>query len=382
MADISNQLHDAVDNILSSYAARCESLPLINTMTMNTKAPSHRQCFKSLQTLKAGTRTTAEVLCSLKRPELGDDKFFLPQTSQPNLKGQSRIPRHFDVDGKFSSTHHGVRERHGTFDTKSSVNDSSGRGKVNFGNGIGEGKFASRTNNVQRNVCVAKEEPVELSSDASSDGAQFPSRISAHDKWAEEGVHKTKKTYTEEIEGWNEGFPSKSWNEGSQSRKEIKDGKGNLKKIKSSTENSMANTKWRIVTEEEKSLERDGREEFQKGGCSKYSRMSFQKLDGDGHTNVETRSEEALYKDQVGNTDDLDVGSDEEEAPVLPREIVKRKLEAQYAGSGGKELKGKGNKRATRAPTKKPKSTQMDGALIKKLEFFKRPKNSVSGTIC
>jgi len=55
MADISNQLHDAVDNILSSFATRCISLPPTNAMIVNPKPSLYEDSIQNSLTLKGGS---------------------------------------------------------------------------------------------------------------------------------------------------------------------------------------------------------------------------------------------------------------------------------------------------------------------------------------
>jgi len=64
---------------------------------------------------------------------------------------------------------------------------------------------------------------------------------------------------------------------------------------------------------------------------------------------------------------------------LLPREILKHKLELQYGGSSGKKVvNGKRKKKALKTPTKKKNGIQIDATFIKKLEFYKQPKNLMS----
>ncbi len=58
-------------------------------------------------------------------------------------------------------------------------------------------------------------------------------------------------------------------------------------------------------------------------------------------------------------------------------------MESKYGGdSGKKEVKRKRKKKSTKVPTKKQNGTQIDVALIKKLEFYKQSKNLVSSISC
>jgi len=91
-----------------------------------------------------------------------------------------------------------------------------------------------------------------------------------------------------------------------------------------------------------------------------------------------TKSEEEIEAEFTLNEEFKSISQDEE-APVLPREIVKRKLDGEYGSSSGKkDTKGKSSKRLNKTTLKKQRVTQIDASLLKKLEFFKRPKNCVS----
>lgn len=125
----------------------------------------------------------------------------------------------------------------------------------------------------------------------------------------------------------------------------------------------------------------EGLEEFTKANSSQYPRKLNNKSQANVNNDAKTRSHENLEEEEYVQ-EDLDDESDDEEPPVLPREIMKQKLDNKYAGSSGKkEQKGKSNKRTITSSHKKRKVNQMDSALIKKLEFYKRPKNSVSQKI-
>jgi len=58
------------------------------------------------------------------------------------------------------------------------------------------------------------------------------------------------------------------------------------------------------------------------------------------------------------DNDELDGDANEEEAPVLPKEILKHKLELEHGRSSGKNVvKRKRNKKAPKTPAKKQKGT-------------------------
>jgi len=104
------------------------------------------------------------------------------------------------------------------------------------------------------------------------------------------------------------------------------------------------------------------------------SQESEEDFNGDDEERSDKESEE---KDFVN--DEFQSLSEEEEAPVLPKVIVKRKLDGQYGSkSGPAVIKGRSGKRSTKATLKKQRVTELDSSILKKLEFHKRPKNRVS----
>lgn len=80
MADISNQLHNAVDSILSSFVAKCQSLPAPNVKMGNTRILVQTLGRDIAKSVGGGTQTTTDVLLSLQRPQVRDNGsrcFFL-----------------------------------------------------------------------------------------------------------------------------------------------------------------------------------------------------------------------------------------------------------------------------------------------------------------
>ena len=62
MDDISNKLHDAVDNIMSSFASRRVSLQSISMKSWDSKANVEAYGSQNSKAVKAVTRTTEKVL--------------------------------------------------------------------------------------------------------------------------------------------------------------------------------------------------------------------------------------------------------------------------------------------------------------------------------
>lgn len=166
IVDISKQLHNAVDNILSSYTATCASLPSTNIMIENPNLPLQQHSTQSLQTLKGGARTTTEVLRSLRRPHVEEEETLFPRISQTIFPSHSRMQENI----------------------------------FEYGNAPSK----------QYKAGVTNEEAYLLSSDGSSDGSIFPGNVKVANKWGKDRLSKTERAYTAEIEG-SQSTPIDSW---------------------------------------------------------------------------------------------------------------------------------------------------------------------------
>jgi len=68
MVDMSNKLYNVVDNLLSSFVARCGSLPLPSMKMWDNTTSVEALHSQDLKEVKGVSRTTVEELMSLKRP--------------------------------------------------------------------------------------------------------------------------------------------------------------------------------------------------------------------------------------------------------------------------------------------------------------------------
>jgi len=100
MAEISNQLHDAMDSILLSYATRCGSMPSSNTMLVDSNTRGLPDFSKTARTFKGITRTTNEVLDNLKRPQQPMIKDEVPINSLTDAWCQGSIPENSNYNVK------------------------------------------------------------------------------------------------------------------------------------------------------------------------------------------------------------------------------------------------------------------------------------------
>jgi len=355
MSDISNLLHNAVDNILSSVAAGCGYVPTSSKKSVDGRASMLSHGNQSVKTARNVHRTAAEVLGSLQRPQGVQSKNEVIRSSLPNPEASSHMHGKKNNTSSSRSTHVGVMELDTALEKKVSGNYSPGGGEDSFRNAIGEVNEPSKIQYSAHNkVCIAKEEALLLSSDASSEGAEFSRSRRTIEKKAKDVAKNTKRADTEEIGGW----PPLSTGSASAVRHNVR-------------EIGMLNKK---LQEEHQPVAMPMEQGKPKKSLLENPVVFSHKADVEVNSDDETRS----YEETEQDDEEFQSLSDDEEAPVLPREIVKRKLDDQYGGvTGKKDVKGKSQK-SLKTPGKKQRLTQIDASILKKLEFYKRPKNSVS----
>jgi len=373
MADISNELHDAVDTILLSYATRCGMLPSSNTIPADSKTRKLPNLSKSAQTSKGITRTTNEVLNSLKRPQQPPIKTEALRNSLTDAWCQGSMPENsnYNVQQKRKGT--GVWEKQGNLDTKCSMKDSFGKVKVPLSNTAGEVKYTSeRTENVNSKAGSCQQQALELSSDASSAGGDTPEFISEKDKWLQDVNTKSRGAYTEEIEGWKHVASDRGKGVSSNV---IGSAIENFPITRLSEAKITNKAKGKASVLISKSGDRHGQKNRTSGQSSKYPQISSDEPDLVASSDAETKSNEVIREeDFIGEA--LQEGSDDEEPPVLPRQIVRRKLD--NTSGGNTDMTGRAIRRPSRAALKKQKLSQMDSSLLKKLELYKWPANAMS----
>lgn len=350
MADISNQLHDAVDTILSSFEETCRSLASSSIKTGTTKACIEAVGSESAKIKRACIRTAAEVIGSLKRPQGDDPKYAVSRSSLDIPNGRSTALGKTSFNGKMKSVDTEVHEK-----------------KVGRKNEVG----------------IVKEEFVLLSSEASDESSDVPEVGVRKGRafQAEHVSHKSSGVHTENIGGWQRMSNDSRIAINQKGKYPVIENEAS-EEVKQSKDECLAQSKKKLFIDKEKSNDVLQRQESMKERTSKIPGSKSAEDDVGGNSNAESMSEQENKEDDMHDAD-VDNESEDEEPPVLPRQIRKRKFEKNNVSmSGKKELKGRASRKTTKTPPKKQKLTQVDAGLLKKLEYYKRPKNSVSSDFC
>ena len=378
MLDISNKLHAMVDEFVSNLTSECDSL-VNNVSAQGNKNAAHDSGPEATRAPRPSNRTALEVLNGMRRPSESQ------AMDHPNREGKTQLERgksctleaHNRSRGNVISSrqpkelrsksavlegvdlHKDSRSADIDFDnivSKSEV--KQGRGTQNT---AGKGKFL---------------QTVEiLSSDHSSDDCFIPSTKSTQKKV---GKHISTKKQNSTSRGISTGLgirsPSPSRESSHVMNYSYEEDTHSLGSKNPHVETTFPKLRW---PEDVGDVPEEGEMWNQiEHNETRLDSESDRKLERKKR-NEEISSEEGdESNDEDGERNPNGIETDDEEGPVLPKVPVKQKLMSEPKGTERRTQRSRA--KSSSPQLKKQRTPQIDASVITKLEFGRRPINSVS----
>jgi len=387
MLDISNKLHAMVDQFVSSLSSECDIL------ANNVSAQPHLYVptvivSEAVKTPRTSNRTTTEVLNGLKRPCDSRAKDYLEEegrTNTPNAKSEKSEDSNRVQDGvMYSRPPKPLRTRSASLDHVDQKRIWDQPVDIDLDTDILDiSPKPGRSTHAQAAKGKFVHSIEVLSSDHSSDDNLRPPAKKSTEIRAK---HNNKKTRTPSSRPRMSRMDthSASTSPGSSQSLDYSYEEDTITRGTKNRDVSSPFCKLRLPED----FPEDEADLYEVGGTGEEvesidaaeineSHKKNQRNGDDDDTSLE-EGDESPSEGPGNNRGGSE--SEGEELPVLPKVPVKRKILNERKGSEKKTSKG-----ATKSgspPTKKQRTPQIDASVITKLEFGKRPENSVSTPQC
>lgn len=372
MLDISNKLHAMVDEFVSNLTSECDVL-VNNVSAQGHKSVAHDSGPEGPRAGRPSNRTTLEVLKGLTRPSESQ-----MMDKSHNDRGRSNI-----VDGIKRTRDNG----------RSSRQLSEMQSKSASSEGV-DHKEENRSVDLLLDDIVTKAEVKQprpakdtgakgkfvhtveiLSSDHSSDDSLIPLLKSCKKKVGKQNSSKAQKSTSRGIStGKGIRSPSTSPESSHVMNYSYEEDTLSLGSKNPPVETTFPKLKW---PEDVGDVPEDGsnrkRSEQNEAELYSESHRKHERKEGNEETSMEEGNESS---DEEAERRPNGTESDVEELPVLPKVPVKRKLMSEPKGSERRAQRGR--TKSSSPQVKKQRTPQIDASVITKLEFDRRPTNSVS----
>ena len=371
MIDISNKLHAMVDEFVSNLTSECDQV--VNTVSAqgHMQVP-HDRGSEATRAPRLSNRTAKEVLNGLRRPTdnpvvdvHGTECKSILLEGNRSSKDDGRISRQVKELRPTSASVEGLGQKKDSRSVDILADNNVSKNEVKHGRRITDN---ATKGNFSHTVEI-------LSSDQSSEEYLRPSIKSGKKIVAAVNNRKVRNTKSAGRSiGKEMRSPVTSPESSHRLNYSYEDDLDSLGTKNPPTETSFPKLRW----------PEDVGDANEDGGTWKRSEVKVAKPSSSSHKKPELKLSDEDTSQEEGdesNEEDVDrnangADSDVEELPVLPKVPVKRKLMSEPRSCEKRAQKGR--TKSSSPPTKKQRTPQIDASVITKLEFGRRPQNSVS----
>ena len=372
MVDISNKLHAMVDEFVSNLTSECDSL-VNNVSGQGNKSVAHDSGTEGPRAGRPSNRTTLEVLRGLTRPSESQvmDKPHIDRGKSNNVDGikrprdNGRSSRQVNELRSKSASSPGVDHKEENRSADLVIDNIVAKAEV-------KQRFPAKDNAAKGKFLHTVEI---LSSDNSSDDCLIPLLKSAKKKVVKQSSTKVQKSTSRGISaGKGIRSPSTSPESSHVMNYSYESDTLSLGSKNPPIETTFPKLKW---PEDVGDVPKDGenwkRSDHNEAEPYSESHRKHERKKGNEETSMEEGDESS---DEDAERLPNGTETDADELPVLPKVPVKRKLMSEPKGCERRTQRGR--TKSSSPQMKKQRTPQIDASVITKLEFDRRPTNSVS----